>query len=59
MSTWGWLIEYGIVALIGLAVAGGLFALWGQDRLWAWQDHRDAKRERRGKERTRHEGNDD
>lgn len=57
MSTRGWMVEYGIVALLVLALAVGLIALWAQDRLWRWQDKRDAKRERRSRE-DRHENND-
>ena len=44
MSTWGWVIEYGIVALLFLLCMGILVAMWGKDRWWRWLDHRDAKR---------------
>ncbi len=54
MSTWGWVIEYGIVAVIVVMLALGFLALWGQDQLWRWQDRRDAKRERAaGEDRRR------
>jgi hypothetical protein len=44
MSTWGWVIEYGLVALLFLLCVGVFFASWGKDRWWRWRDHRDAKR---------------
>ena len=44
VSTWGWVIEYGIVALLFLLCVGVFFAMWGKDRWWRWLDHRDAKR---------------
>jgi hypothetical protein len=47
VSTWGWVIEYGIVALLFLLCVGVFFALWAKDRWWRWLDHRDAKREAR------------
>lgn len=50
MSTWGWVIEYGIVALMVVALLVGVVALWAQDRWWRWQDQRDAKRQRRSQE---------
>jgi hypothetical protein len=53
MSTWGWAIEYGLVALLVLGVVMLLIGLWAQDRIWRWQDRREAKRERRAGERSR------
>lgn len=47
MSTWGWVFEYGLVALMFIGCVGLLGYLWAQDRWWRWQDHRDAKREAR------------
>ncbi|MEO6414208.1 MAG: hypothetical protein ABIO48_16590 [Pedococcus sp.] len=50
MSTWGWVIEYGLVALVFLVCVGVFVYLWGQDRWLRWLDHRDAKREARAKQ---------
>lgn len=47
MSTWGWVIQYGLVALLFLICLGVLIYLWGQERWVRWQDHRDARREAR------------
>lgn len=47
MSTWGWVFEYGLVALLFLLCVGVFVAVWGKDRWWRWLDHRDAKREAR------------
>lgn len=59
MSTWGWVIEYALVALLVLVAAVVLIALWAQDRIWRWQDRRDAKRERRAVERSRDASGDE
>ena len=47
VSTWGWVFEYGLVALLLLLCVVVFFAMWGKDRWWRWLDHRDAKREAR------------
>ncbi|WP_270889603.1 hypothetical protein [Pedococcus sp. 5OH_020] len=44
MSTSGWVFEYGLVAFLFLLCVGVAFFAWGQDRVWRWQDRRDAKR---------------
>lgn len=49
MSTWGWVIQYGLVALLFLLCVGVFFAMWGKDRWWRWLDHRDARREARAR----------
>jgi predicted PurR-regulated permease PerM len=50
VSTWGWVIEYGLVAFLFLLCVGVFFFMWGKDRLWRWLDHRDAKREARARQ---------
>jgi hypothetical protein len=50
VSTWGWVIEYGIVALLFLLCVGVFFAMWGKDRWWRWLDHRDARRAARARQ---------
>ena len=50
MSTWGWVIQDGITALLFLPCVGVLFGMWGKDRWWRWLDHRDAKRAARAQE---------
>lgn len=49
MSTWGWVFEYGLVAIVFIVCVALLTYLWAQDRWWRWQDQRDAKRDARTK----------